>query len=390
MRFARTVLLAMAATLGASGCRAWNSGSLALVPRPSGERTLDLDQFVAEHNQNAERVQSLEAKPTIVVASRMMHASANGRLALERPRNFKLELSSPTAKQADMGSNRDEFWFWVSNDKEKAIYWCDYQDLESSGVAVTYQPDWIIEALGLKPITRAEAAGIRLQKGDVRGTTALVFPPDRNGAERYTRVLIVWNDNRRIKQHRIYSGNLQSPGSSPKTLLAQAEVSQFADFDIGSAETGDSQKCYLPEGIKLEWKRDQLTLDVLLRDVKVNEFDSSRSASIFVEPVIPGHDRVNLAQLNRSHRKDARTTVRHTLPPPDPRAGVKLGRPTSLPNDTTMIPRDASTIAQRGPAITTSPLEDLVAPPLPVAPETAAMQAASAAASRAPYYQSEH
>jgi hypothetical protein len=389
MRIARTILLAMAATLGASGCRAWNSGSLTLAPRPAGERTFDVEAFVAEHNRNAERVQSLEAKPTIVVASRMMHASANGRLALERPRNFKLELSSPKAKEADIGSNRDEFWFWVSNDKDKAIYWCNYEDLGASALAVTYQPEWIIEALGLKPITPEEAAGIKVHKSEVRGTTALVFAPAKNGTETYTRVMIVWNDNRRIKQHRIYAGNLQLATPNPKALLAQADVSQFEEFDVSAGETSDGQKCYLPEIVKLEWKRDQLTLDVALREVKVNEFDPSRSAKIFVEPVIPGHERVNLAQANRMHRKDSRTTVRHTLPPPDARAGVKLGRPTPVSDDTSMAPRDRSNQAQPGPAVTTSPLEELVTPPLAVAPETVAAQAASAAASRTPAYQIE-
>jgi hypothetical protein len=389
MRIARTIWLAMAATLCASGCRAWNPGPLALSPRPPGEISFDVDKFVAEHNRNAERVQSLEAKPTIVVASRIMKASANGRLALERPRNFKLELSDPTAKKADIGSNHDEFWFWVSNDKDKAIYWCDYQDLDSSALAITYQPDWIIEALGLKPITAQEAARIKVHKGEVRGTTALVFPPSRSGADTYTRVMIVWNETQRIKQHRIYTGNLQSAAPNPKALVAQADVSQFADFDAGSAETADGEKCYLPENIKLDWKRDQLTLDVALREVKVNEFDPARSAAIFVEPVIPHHERVNLAQLNRAHRKDSRTTVRHTLPPPDPRSGVKLGRPTPLPDDTTMAPGGPSGLAQGTRAATTSPLEDLVTPPLPVGPETAAMQAANAAAARAPAYQME-
>ena len=54
--------------------------------------------------------------------------------------------------------------------------------------------------------------------------------------------------------------------------------------------------------MKLEWKKDQLTLDVVMRkeDVKVNQFDDSRSAAVFVEPVIPGYERVNLADMARA------------------------------------------------------------------------------------------
>src|SRR5437899_1793971 len=118
MKIAWSILLATAATLGASGCRAWSPGSLSLSPRSPARRTFELDEFVAEHNRNAARIQSLEAKPTIGVAGRMMKASADGRLALERPRNFKLQLMSVGVVKADIGSNDDEFWFWVSNDKD--------------------------------------------------------------------------------------------------------------------------------------------------------------------------------------------------------------------------------------------------------------------------------
>ena len=89
MKIARSIMLAIAATLGASGCRAWNPGTLTPTPRPLAERTLDKDEFVAEHNRNADLIQTLEAKPTIGVSGRMK-ARADGQLAMERPRNFKL------------------------------------------------------------------------------------------------------------------------------------------------------------------------------------------------------------------------------------------------------------------------------------------------------------
>ena len=380
MTIARRTVLAIAATLGASGCRAWNPGTLTPTPRPLAERTLDVDEFVAEHNRNADRIQTLEAKPTIGVSGRMK-GRADGRLAMERPRNFKLELTSLRAPEADIGSNDEEFWFWLHD--EKKIYWCNYDDVDSSALAVTYQPNWIIAALGLKSITPEEAAGIKVNVGDERGTTALVFPPSKNGGQTYTRMMIVWNHNRHIKQHRIYQGTVSS-----KNLLAQAKVGRFAEFDAGSEE-GDTQKCYLPETVALEWIQDQLLLDVTLRDVKVNQFDSSRSADLFVEPVVRGNQRVNLAEMSRMQPKGSRTTVRDTLSPPPARNGLKLGRPRSDPDDTTMVPRRKKTVPARSHDPTTSPLEDLVTAPLAVAPDTAAMQAANAVSARNDAYQFE-
>jgi len=370
MKVARRIVLAMA-TLGLSGCVALNRGSLSAGNRPLVEHDLDVAEFVAEHNRNADRIQSLTAKPTIGVAGKVMKTRAEGRLDLVRPRKFKLVLKSMGATKADIGSNDEEFWFWVQGD-DKSIYWCNYDELDSTPLAVTYQPDWIIEALGLKPISAQEAARIKVREGSERGTTALVFPSTRNGGETYTRMMIVSNRTRRIKEHRIYAGNLQ-------TLLAQAEVSSFKDFDLGSAEAGASKTCYLPENVKLEWKRDQLVLDVLLQDVMINQFEPAKAAAYFVEPIIPGYDRVNLAEMGRGQSRDSRTTVRRTLPPPELRNGVKLGRPAPMSDDTTMVVPSGSAGARSRSRRTTSQLEELVNAPSPVDPETDAMRAASAA-----------
>jgi hypothetical protein len=386
MKVAERVLLAMALLCGLSGCRAFSNGSLSSTPRPLAERTFDVEGFVADHNRNAGLIQSLTAKPAIGVAGRVMKTRAEGRLALERPRNFKLELSTMNDKKADIGSNDDEFWFWVQNDKDHSIYWCRYADLDASSLSITHQPDWIIEALGLRIITRAEAAQLKVHKGREAGTTALVFPSTKSAGETYTRVMIVWDKTKRIKEHRIYVGN-------PQVLVAQADIKGYKDFETGgmtddSAGTTtttttaeSSEMCYLPDNVRLDWKRDQLALDVTMQDVKVNQFDSARSAKLFVEPTIAGYERVNLAELSRRQKGDGRTTVRQTMPAPGPRNGVRLGRPTPMREDTTDSSRDGAETTQSTTGRTT--LDTLVTEPLPVSAETPAMRAAAVAAATA-------
>ncbi len=221
MRTGRSFLLAIAATLSVSGCRAWNPGPLApaaTTPRPLAENAFDVDRFVDEHNRNADLIQSLAAKPTMSVVGngRAIARRVDGRLAMERPRNFKLVMLGPMhVVKADIGSNDDEFWFWVNTDDAK-LYWCKYEEIDSSPLAVTYQPDWIIAALGLKPITPEEAAGIKVSDGETPGTSNLVFPPTKSGGATYTRTVIVWNKNRRIKEHRIYEGTTTPRTSSPR------------------------------------------------------------------------------------------------------------------------------------------------------------------------------
>jgi hypothetical protein len=373
MRVAERTLLALALMLGLSGCRAFNNGSLSMTPKPLVRSTFDLEAFVAEHNRNADRIESVTAKPSIGVAGRLTKARADGRLALERPRNFKLELWSVGDKKADMGSNDEEFWFWVQNDKDRSIYWCRYTELDSSALAMTHQPDWIIEALGLRPISSEEAKKITVKKGPETGTTELMFPPTGGGGETYTRLMVVWDKTRRIKEHRIYAGNRQ-------VLLAQADVKSYSEFELDRSDGEKTERCYLPDNIRLDWKREQLSLDVLLRreDVKINQFDSSKSAAIFVEPEIPGYERVNLAELSRRTPKAERASVRHTLPPPDSRNGVRLGRPTPVRDQPAQSDEPSPTVGQSSSALKPVVLDELVTAPLPVSPETGSTRAASA------------
>ena len=121
--------LLMAALLTASsGCRTAGVGDIArkdFLPDRSAESAAEL---LVEHNRNAERVQSIEAKPNIKVSGRRFDPfGASGKLAVERPRNFKLVLSvGPMGSEvADIGSNDQEFWFWTKNSPEKAVYFCN-------------------------------------------------------------------------------------------------------------------------------------------------------------------------------------------------------------------------------------------------------------------------
>ena len=108
MTIARSIMLALAVTLGAVLSPRWNPGRLH-SDAPAACRALDVDEFVVEHNRNADLIRTLEAKPTIGVSGRMMKGRADGKLAMERPRNFKLELLGVRATEADIGSNDEEF-----------------------------------------------------------------------------------------------------------------------------------------------------------------------------------------------------------------------------------------------------------------------------------------
>jgi hypothetical protein len=356
MQVARLMLLVALAMLTSSGCVLLNNRTPQPTPKALAQRTIDATEFVTEHNRNADLIQSLKAHPTIGIAGRRLSGHADGHLAMQRPRDFRLEMQTLKGKQADIGSNDEKFWFWVQNDDDKSIYWCNYADLKSSELPITFQPDWIVEALGLKPISPEEAAEIRVKEGPERGTSTVIFPTLQNKADTYTRMMVVWNDNLRIKEYRIYAGDHQ-------TMLAQAIVKSYKDHEVDSGEASTSKRCYLPEDIRFAWKKEGLALDVAVQDVEINQLNRVSTAKYFHEPRIEGYTRQNLANLKLVQPNNSRTTVRRTLPPPEPRNGVRLGRPAPVDDDQNAAPRGNPAVGQSGKP-RKAPFEELVQAPI--------------------------
>jgi hypothetical protein len=385
MTVGRRIWLLAALAAGLTGCRAASTGSLVPRQRPglAAHKAFDLDGFVAEHNRNAEKVQTLEARRLSIGVAMGRHYNVDGRMALERPRNFKLELSMFGNTKGDIGSNDEEFWYWVINKEQPYIYWCKYADVEASSLAVTYQPEWIIDALGLRTIPPEEAAMIRVREGIEPGTSILTFPVVRDRGEPYSREMIVGNTDRRIKRLIIF-------GEKPRAPIAEATPGSYAAFasSAGGATTTTSgpdgaasvaSTAYLPQTLKLEWKREQLVLEVVVRDVRLNQFDHARSADLFVEPVMPGYSRRNLADVSHGSRPDRRTTTRETIPPPNVDDGIRLGRPTPAGDDEPPAPRVGMRSRRPAPSSEESTpvptFDDFVGAPTPRAPSSGVQQA---------------
>ncbi len=389
MKVAPRLLLAMLATLATlstAGCRTASMGSIAhnRPPEVRPRSTFDLEAFVAEHNQNAERIQSLEAKPAITATmgtrGDAMSGAVTGRLAVERPRNFKLELSQPMSTIADIGSNDERFWFWFKTrgGKDKSVYYCDYTELSSTSLAVTYQPDWIVEAMGLKGITPDEAAQIKTRPGTQPGTTVLTFAPTNAGGQTYTRVMVVSDSTRKISEFRVIS-------SDGKATIAQATIKKYRDLPVGRTTSEDGgvaerSTCTLPENIVLEWKRELLSLDVVLKDAKVNQFDTSRRAALFVQPTVAGYTPVNLAEVARQKDAASSTAVRQTIPVPETPNRVRLNPPLQIRGDDAAAntPRRQDQAGPKSPMLLPVFDLDVVDAPVPTAPGTPADRGSAA------------
>ncbi len=352
-----------------AGCTAGRTGSLAARPTEPAvpKMSLTTAQAIEKHNRNAALVTALEARPRITVhAPEMKGASVSGRMALERPKNFKLEMRSTMDNVADIGSNDKEFWFWTKggrNLRDNAVFVCAYKDVDRTALSAAFQPDWIIEAMGLRNISEEEAARTTTRPGDAYGTIKLISTRKGRAGESLTKETII-DQSGRVLEHRLYAGE----GASRKPL-AYARVDEHREVAV-PGDAGD--KVVLPYRFKLEWVPEKLSLDIQLDSPRlVAEFTDERRDAIFTEPKIPGTRRANLAELGSpsqamsapptSSRRTSEATAtsasvsrsRSSRPIPPPGAGVELGSPEP-------IAVEGRSTTPRDPVALTSDLQDAV------------------------------
>jgi len=340
----RTLTLALLALSMSAGCRTAGLGNLAqkpepLVPRPSATAK----ELVAELNGNAERVETFESAPSIVAHfPEGGSAGADGNLVFTRPHNFKMVMRAAGLKEvADIGSNDDEFWFWMmpkDRREKRVIYYCKYNENGESPLTGMLQPDWIVEALGFRVIPEDEAATITVKPGKEPGTLVLNHPQGSgNGVGRnFRRETVLSDTTHHILEHRVYSPQ--------GVLLARATVADADYRELPSSTDGQGDKVKIPSKLRLEWfqeKQQKLSLDVTLKSPRVNlKINDTRRAALFVEPTDRG-ERVNLAELASVTPADGAPSVRHTRPVPPTSTGVRLGEPAPLGvDDSAKAPRD--------------------------------------------------
>lgn len=402
MRVALRLAFALIAALAMAGCRAAGVAPSGPTPPPRPKLSFGFDDFVREHNQNARLIKTVDARPSIEVTmispeGEERSGGVNGRLKILQPTNFKLELATMTSNVADIGSNDEQFWFWVQDRENKHVYYCDYADLPTSEVAPTYQPDWIVRAMGLRPITPDEAAVARVSPGPEPGTTLIRFPAPRDGGgASYAREIVVSDLTNRVTELRIFDRD-------GKTPIGLAEISSYRDIPIpakddaaATATNGESRSepktLHIPDHLVLTWKRERLKLDITLpaKSLTLNQpIAEEKRAALFVQPKFRGYTPLDLAQASRDQAREiaagGEVSVRETLPAPEPRDRdrVRLGAPVEIQGGEPVPPeRPASRPAQSAAASIDPvrlPIFEEVVGPAPTRPPGSPFQQTAAA-----------
>jgi hypothetical protein len=256
--------------------------------RPPDGQVQSVEMLVAYLNNNAGRIHTIQADSIDVTASMAGEQPPNlrGKLVATKPDGFRMSLNGPVGlmQVADLGSNRDEFWFWIKGPigQPAPQYYCRYKDLDK-GVAfmpVPFQPQWIMETLGLGPYGPPER--YKLEYDD---QTLRLVEKTRSPQGIVVRKVIVM-------KRRAAKALAGEPQVTHYLLIDDLTNKEICSAHIAQVMVDPTTGAVLPKKLDLVWRERNATLSITMERVAVN---GTVPEQAFVRRPMTGVQSVNLA-----------------------------------------------------------------------------------------------
>lgn len=287
----RPVLFGLVLTLlmGAKGCHLIRSSSGPNTP-PSDPRVWagtpkahDLVQLV---NANARLVSSLECSRLSIDAKvDNQSIGAEGSLACQKPAspgagpNFRMDAVVLGKREVDIGSNGQEFWYWIRQTPQPYVYHCSYADFRAgkAHMPFPFQPEWIVEALGIGEYDPAKTYEVRASGNVIELIERTVNPQ----GQPVFKVTVFQRGREGVP--RVAARVLRDAKGNTICMARNEEMTR-------DGLTGAD----IPYIVRLSWPQEKMELKLTLNKPQVNvAFDAARAAAVFTRQSLnglPGYD----------------------------------------------------------------------------------------------------
>ncbi len=269
-------------------------GSAQPAPEPPAAvttQTPSADNLVAYMNENARLVQSIKSTKVEIDAKQAGESiGLEGMLFCQKPRNFRLRADALGKPAVDIGSNDNEFWFWISAAKDEdgvaRVHYCSYTDMAAGKARMPFpfQPDMIVSALGLGEY---DPKGNYTVKDDPKTISLIEQTTSAQGQP--------------VQKVTVFSRTRVGPGK-PQVLAylllddKGAEICRASVQDVQTIAVDRDARAVLPQRVQLVWNAQKIELKMRLFDTQANSIDPQKAAKLFSRADLASIPASNLAQ----------------------------------------------------------------------------------------------
>lgn len=241
-------------------------------------------------NDNSSRIDSLRSNSiSLTCYYRLLPPMGlEAKMVCEKPRNLRLAALSGVGTEVDLGSNAQEFWWWIKRGPPYQFY-CSYKDLDEGRVREVpfpFQPEWIMEAMGLGNYGNADQyLGVWPDK---EGTVKLVRRTRSPQGNDVLKVIVFNGKQTNVSQGVAQVLQHQLIDEKTKTVLVSAQISKVQVDPVGGG--------VLPKVMTLSWPAERLKLTMNFDSLVVNSPVGDRG-TVFARTQISNVQPVDLARI---------------------------------------------------------------------------------------------
>lgn len=175
-------------------------------------------------------------------------------MAVESPRKLRLIVRSLASDEVDLGSNSERFWFWMKRGEPHGILTASYDDVADGRPMgpIPFQPDWLIETLGVVPFAAADFQ-MREQPGSPSRRVLFVADQVTPQGQRVQRHMLVDACQGVVLEHSLRDAAGQ--------LIARATLSNYQREPSGVR---------MPHRVDLQWPASNVDLTLRIGTIEVN------------------------------------------------------------------------------------------------------------------------
>ena len=343
-----------------------------------------VEVVVQRVNANIEHLQAWRWSD-LRITGRSLPVHLTGNIAVEGPRNFRLTAGAlGMTEEADFGSNPEWFWFWIRRSQPPFVFRARHDDMQHSEMlrqAIPFQPDWLIEALGVVRIDPKQVT--RMEPGENHQTVNLISELLSPSGQPVQKVIRVDQRHGVVLGHYLYDAN--------QRLIAKA--------DLGNHQVDQQSGVIMPHLIALEWPQAGLQISLELGQIEINPgMIPPRIWEVpNKEPMYPSRDIGAATRMRNNPDQGAETKRGHAAPDNSGIYGdasdVGFGNPPNKKNGRASLNSDNGTLWSKpleasstdaDPGLTQTSARDPVPAQSEPSPNTTRLRTATAASTESP------
>lgn len=279
MKTGGLLLLCFILLAGVSGCAMQQYLASPFRPRCVLPPEITEQQLIAWLNQQTAQVRNWRSTNVRVSSSSGgIPVRLSAVLAVERPANFRMMAKSIAGREADMGANAEQFWFWMRRTEPRHVFTVHRTQMAAvrQQMQMPLDPDWLMQVLGVMPLPEGD---VFLQPREPDSNLlALVVEGFSPTGEPVRRVIQVDACHGRVITQSLHDSRGQ--------LLARAT---FNDYRPCSGS-----EILLAHRIEFDWPQTGAAMTLTIGSIDVN--NAALPEQLWTIPDIPGYPKHELGR----------------------------------------------------------------------------------------------